>query len=80
MEFHLGCGERSISGYEYIDAIDFAHVDHVETLAHLSSIGDDSTGVISNCPVLEHFERSDVSRVLQEWRGVRNRVDTLGIS
>lgn len=80
MKLHLGCGKRFIPGYVHIDVLDFPHVDHVSSIDRLSFIRDNSVDVIYNCHVLEHFKRSEVSRVLQEWHRVLKPGGTLRIS
>ena len=59
MKLHLGCGKRHIPGFVHIDAVDYAHVDHVATIDNLGFIGDDSVDLIYNCHVLEHFRRRE---------------------
>lgn len=67
MKLHLGCGKRHIPGFVHIDAIDFPHVDHVAMIDHLPFIPDNSVELIYTCHVLEHFKRSELPTVLQEW-------------
>ncbi|MEH6824336.1 MAG: methyltransferase domain-containing protein [Motiliproteus sp.] len=80
MKLHLGCGNRYIPGFVHIDAIDYPHIDHVETIDNLSFLGDDSVDLIYTCHVLEHFKRRDVVRVLQEWNRVLKPGGVLRIS
>ena len=80
MKLHLGCGKREIPGFVHIDAIDYPHVTHVSTIDHLPYIQEKSVELIYNCHVLEHFKRSDVKRVLQEWYRVLKPGGTLRVS
>ncbi|MDR1911434.1 MAG: methyltransferase domain-containing protein [Helicobacteraceae bacterium] len=70
MKLHLGCGKRYIQGFTHIDAVDYPHVDHVSQIDVLPYIADNSVDLIYACHVLEHFKRSDVARVLTEWKRV----------
>ncbi len=67
MKLHLGCGKRMIPGWIHIDAIDFPHIDHVCAIDRLPFLADRSADLIYACHVLEHFQKRDVARVLQEW-------------
>jgi predicted SAM-dependent methyltransferase len=80
MKIHLGCGKRYIPGFIHIDAIDFPHVDQVTSIDRLSFLPDASVDVIYNCHVFEHFKRSEVHKVLTEWRRVLRPGGTLRIS
>ena len=70
MKLHLGCGQRHIPGFVHIDAVPYAHIDHVAAIDTLPFLPDDSVELVYACHVLEHFKRADVGRVLREWHRV----------
>lgn len=80
MKLHLGCGKRYIPDFVHIDVQPYDHIDYVASIDNLSSIEDGTVDLIYNCHVLEHFKRTDVSRVLKEWRRVLKPGGTLRIS
>jgi predicted SAM-dependent methyltransferase len=80
MKLHLGCGQRHIPGFVHIDAVPYAHIDHVCAIDHLPFIPDKSVSLIYACHVLEHFKRQDVPRVLNEWHRVLHPEGTLRLA
>jgi predicted SAM-dependent methyltransferase len=80
MKLHLGCGKKIIKGYVHIDVVPHEHVDHVASIDNLPFIENNAADVIYNCHVLEHFKRSQVKSVLQEWYRVLKPGGILRIS
>lgn len=70
MKLHLGCGSKYIPGFTHIDIIKHDHIDYLTSIDDLSIFPDESASIIYNCHVLEHFHRSKVIRVINEWRRV----------
>lgn len=64
---HIGCGYKYIPGFIHIDARKLPHVDYVTSADKLDMFQDNSVDLIYNCHILEHFERNDIEKVLEEW-------------
>ncbi len=67
IKLHLGCGQRYIPGFFHIDIINYDHIDYLTNIDDLSIFNDNTVSLIYNCHVLEHFHRSKVLKVLDEW-------------
>ncbi|QQS15835.1 MAG: methyltransferase domain-containing protein [Candidatus Moraniibacteriota bacterium] len=66
-KLHLGCGRIYIPGFIHIDLMDFDHIDYKIPADDLSVFDDDSVDLVYACHILEHFKRTEVKKVLQEW-------------
>jgi predicted SAM-dependent methyltransferase len=67
---HIG-GKEVRQGWEIIDAIPAAHVDHVGNARDLSRFPDGSFVEVYASHVLEHFDfKNEIAAVLIEWRRV----------
>jgi predicted SAM-dependent methyltransferase len=80
MKLHLGCGSRYIPGYVHIDAVPFEHVDHVTAVDQLGFLQTESVDIIYSAHVLEHFTRSHLPVVLNEWNRVLRKGGILRVS
>ena len=67
MKLHIGCGKKFLPGYKHVDVISYDHVDFVCDARHLHFIKDSSVSEIYACHILEHFRRTDLPAVLNEW-------------
>lgn len=79
-KLHLGCGPKHLDGYFHIDALDYAHVDHIGPVDDLGFIKDAQVEHIYACHLLEHFGRTKHAKVLREWRRVLKPGGTLRIA
>ena len=66
-KLHLGCGPKIIEGFTNIDARAIDDRIHVDNVATLETIKDNSAELIYACHVLEHFGRHEFKAVLQCW-------------
>lgn len=66
-KLHLGCGKVYIPGFTHIDLMDFDHVDYKIPADNLSVFENGSADLVYACHILEHFKRTEVKKVLQEW-------------
>lgn len=70
IKLHLGCGVKQLPGWVHVDALPYAHLDHVGPVQNLDFAQDESVDLIYACHVLEHFGRNEYRDVLLEWRRV----------
>ncbi|MAG26991.1 methyltransferase [Candidatus Pacearchaeota archaeon] len=66
-KLHLGCGLKIIKGFVNIDLRPVDKNVHVDNVATLETIQDNSVDLIYACHVLEHFGRHEIHDVLQCW-------------
>ena len=66
-KLHLGCGPKIIEGFTNIDARAIDERIHVDNVATLETIENNSVELIYACHVLEHFGRHEFKEVLQCW-------------
>lgn len=66
-KLHIGCGKVYIPGFIHVDLMDFDHIDYKIPADNLSVFDDSSADLIYACHILEHFKRTEIKNVLQEW-------------
>jgi len=80
VKLHIGCGERYIPGFTHIDIRKLPHIDYVTSVDKLSMFDGDSVDLIYACHVLDHFGRSRIEGVLQEWHRILRQGGVLRIA
>lgn len=77
---HIG-GKETKEGWEVIDAVPAAHVDHVGNARDLSRFPEGTFAELYASHVLEHFDfKDEIAAVLTEWRRVLRPGGTLYVS
>ncbi len=77
---HIG-GKEVKEGWEILDAIPAAHVDHVGNARDLTRFPDATFAELYASHVLEHFDfKDEIAAVLREWRRVLKPGGTLYVS
>ena len=80
VKLHLGCGVRFIPGFIHIDIINAPHIDYCASVEDLHHFEDNSVDLIYASHVLEHFGRTEVIHVLNEWYSKLKPGGTLRLS
>lgn len=79
-KLHLGCGPKIIEGFINVDARAIDSRIHVDNVATLDTIENNSVKLIYACHVLEHFGRHEFQKVLQCWYDKLQMGGTLRLS
>lgn len=68
---HIGCGNNILpKPFENLDIRKFEGVDHVSQAYPLESFEDNTFDLVYASHILEHYNRDEVGKVLQEWTRV----------
>lgn len=69
MKLHLGCGDRHIDGFINIDARRSEATDIVGDITRLRerSFENGSVDLIYACHILEHFDKHEYPKILEDW-------------
>jgi predicted SAM-dependent methyltransferase len=70
LKLHLGCGKRYLPDFVHVDRADFPHIDFRCGADSLPMFESESAELIYSSHMLEYFDRTEVRRVLDEWKRV----------